>query len=880
MRTQSGPTVKLAEYRPPEYLIDHVTLEFVLSPAAWHEQLGPDDVLVVARSRIRRNEGTAPGTPLKLDGDELALADISLREEGGEWVEPDHEADANALQVHAPPEGPFELAVTTILRPKDNTQLSGLYRSQGVFCTQCEAEGFRRITYFLDRPDVLATYRVAIRADADALPVALSNGNLVDDGTAEDGCRVVVWDDPHPKPSYLFALVAGKLEALEDRFTTMSGREVDLAIYVEPGKAPLATYAMDALKRSMRWDEERFGREYDLDVFNIVAVSDFNMGAMENKGLNVFNDKYVLADPASATDADYASIEAIIAHEYFHNWTGNRITCRDWFQLCLKEGLTVYRDQEFSSDMRSRAVERISQVYRLKATQFPEDAGPLAHPVRPAAYEEINNFYTATVYQKGAELVRMLETIVGRDTFRAALNLYFDRHDGEAATVEQFLACFEEAGDTDLSQFMRWYEQAGTPVVSATHRDGRLTLSQSYVPLPATQENRPVPIPVAWGGVGTDREGVFVLTEDEQTFETGLPDEARLSLLRDFSAPVRLEYEESEADFAARAAEDSNLFNRWDAMQRLSQRVLLNAWHDGSASARSDAWTEAVAATVRDDALEPSFRGHCLLVPSENEIALAIGEDVDPDRVRDLRRTLRDQLAERLGDDALAIMDRLAVDHAYDPNFEDAGRRTLRNGLLHLMCSAGDEGMLASAERQFETADNMTDRLGALTALASQEDERAERALAAFHEAHANNPLVIDKWLGLQAVLPGENALARVETLMRHSSFTMENPNRVRSLDRRLRGWKPHGLPPSRRTGLRLARGPHRRARRAQPAGRRAARHGASHPRDLRAQATRARRKGARPDRGSTRAVPRRGGDHRKNSWVEGLVFSVACTNF
>ena len=786
MRTQSGPTVKLSEYRPPLYLIDHVTLEFVLSPAEWHEQLSEGEVLVVARSRLRRNDGTAPGTPLVLDGDDLALADLSLREIGeggdGEWIEPAHEWTDKRLAILAPPAGPFEIAVTTILQPDENTQLSGLYRSQGVFCTQCEAEGFRRITYFLDRPDVLATYRVAIRANAAALPVALSNGNLVDDGTADDGCRVVIWEDPHPKPSYLFALVAGRLDALEDSFTTASGREIDLAIFVEPGKTPLARYAMDALKRSMRWDEERFGREYDLDVFNIVAVSDFNMGAMENKGLNVFNDKYVLADPASATDADYASIEAIIAHEYFHNWTGNRITCRDWFQLCLKEGLTVYRDQEFSADMRSRTVERISQVHRLKATQFPEDAGPLAHPVRPAAYEEINNFYTATVYQKGAELVRMLETILGTEAFRRALDLYFERHDGEAATVEQFLDCFEEAAETDLSQFTRWYEQAGTPLVRATHEGGRLTLTQSYMPLPTTQENAPVPIPVRWGAVGTAEEGVFVLTREEETFETGLPEGARLSLLRDFSAPVNLEYAESEEDFAHRAREDANLFNRWDAMQRLSRLVLLDAWHEGRSEARSPAWADAVAATVTDATLEPSFRGHCLVLPSENELALAIGEDVDPDRVRSLRQSLKGSLATQLRDDALSIMDALAVTHEYSPDFEDAGRRTLRNGLLHLMCSHGDVAMLENAATQFATADNMTDRLGALTALATQEDERAAEVLERFYEDHADNPLVIDKWLALQAVLPGEAALARVEGLTRHAAFTIENPNRVRSL--------------------------------------------------------------------------------------------------
>ena len=763
MRTRTGTPVRLEKYEPTPYTTTEVSLRF---------ELDPTETIVTARSRFERRDGTAAGASLELDGDGLSLVSAKL---DGERIEPEHGPDA--LRIARPPAGPFELEVVTRIDPSANTQLSGLYVSNGVFCTQCEAEGFRRITYFLDRPDVLATYDVEIVADRDARPIQLSNGNRV---TQQDGR--VVWHDPHPKPSYLFALVAGDLDTLTDEFTTAGGRRVALAIHVEKGKRDLATYAMGALKRSMRWDEERFGREYDLDEFNIVAVSDFNMGAMENKGLNIFNDKYVLADPELSTDTDYANIEAIVAHEYFHNWTGNRITCRDWFQLCLKEGLTVYRDQEFSSDTRSRTVERIAQVQRLKATQFPEDAGPLAHPVRPSIYEEINNFYTATVYQKGAELVRMIETILGRDGFRTGLDLYFDRHDGDAATVEEFLACFRDASGLDDRSFMTWYEQAGTPLVRAEVIDGHVHLTQSYAPHLARQGNGPVPIPIRWGTLDDEEDRVFVLEQPSDRFP--LPDaDARPSLLRGFSAPVDLTFPEGDERLADRALEDPDDFNRWDAIQRLAERVIVSIYEDRQAKAL-DALAKAMARASREETLEPAFRARCLALPTEMDVALRVGENVDPDRIMAARRTVFDRIAEALGDDAVAYARSLGPDGAYCPDIEEAGLRALRNGILMIRSDAGYDDAFEAALIQFETSRNMTDRLAALSMLTNRLPDRdeGEAALETFRERYAGEPIVMDKWLSLQAALPGDATLARVDALSRQSTFSIENPNRVRSL--------------------------------------------------------------------------------------------------
>ncbi|MGE5370341.1 MAG: aminopeptidase N, partial [Chloroflexota bacterium] len=567
MRHPANVPVRLADYRPADFLITTVSLDFSLDRTA---------TTVVAKLTLRRNPKGAPGAPLALDGDELTLVGVSL--DGRALGPQDYEATPDRLTLAAVPDGPFTLEIETRVDPTANTQLSGLYRSGSAYCTQCEAEGFRRITYFLDRPDVLSVFTTRIEAEESEAPVLLANGNPVEAGKIPGTSRhYAIWHDPFPKPSYLFALVGGDLGVLRDSFKTMSGRDIALAIYVEHGKQPRAEYAMDALKRSMRWDEEKFGREYDLDVFNIVAVSDFNMGAMENKGLNIFNDKYVLASPETATDADYAGIEAVVAHEYFHNWTGNRITCRDWFQLCLKEGLTVFRDQEFSADMRSRAVERISDVRGLRLVQFPEDAGPLAHPVRPNLYHEINNFYTSTVYEKGAELVRMLRTLIGAENFRRGMDIYFERFDGTAATVEDFLSCFAEASGRDLSHFALWYSQSGTPILSsegaydADAKTFALTLRQETLPTPGQPDKKPVVIPVALALFGENGEkldlvsrdargdeltrGLFELSDAERriTFEN-VPSRPIVSLLRGFSAPVRLEPAPTSADLERQLA--------------------------------------------------------------------------------------------------------------------------------------------------------------------------------------------------------------------------------------------------------------------------------------------------------------------------------------
>src|SRR5262245_46934434 len=584
MRTEEPHLIRLSEYRPPDWLVDNVHMEV---------KLHPTQTPVRTTLKLKPNPAAGAPAPLQLDGDGLTL--VSLKIDGEKLSADRYVATPENLTIAQPPAGPFTLEIETLVDPSANTQLSGLYRSSGNYCTQCEAEGFRRITYYPDRPDVMAVFTVRVEADKAEAPVLLANGNPKESGELPNGRHFAVWHDPWPKPAYLYALVGGKLGYIEDRFVTMSGREVALRIYVEPGKEARAGYAMDSLKRSMRWDELVFGREYDLDVFMVVAVSDFNMGAMENKGLNVFNDKYVLASPSTATDNDFVSIEAIIAHEYFHNWTGNRITCRDWFQLCLKEGLTVYRDQEFTSDMRSRVVTRIGDVRGLRSHQFVEDAGPLAHPVRPEQYREINNFYTSTVYEKGAEVVRMISTLIGPQLFRKGMDLYFARHDGEAATVEQFVTCFAEASGRDLTQFMRWYSQAGTPEVAAKgHYDAgaktyRLDLTQTLRPTPGQPSKAPMVIPLAIGLIGragdlplntADRHaiehGVLVLDKPAHSITfTGIGEAPVPSLNRGFSAPIRLLAELSTDDLRRMAAQDSDPFNRWQAVQTLATALLV-----------------------------------------------------------------------------------------------------------------------------------------------------------------------------------------------------------------------------------------------------------------------------------------------------------------
>ncbi|MEO1160868.1 MAG: aminopeptidase N, partial [Pseudomonadota bacterium] len=587
MRTETPPTIHLKDYKPSDYLIDHVSLDVALQPTATG---------VVSTLKMRPNPASKTvNAPVRLDGEALELKSIAIN---GETIGDNrYTLSENQLVIDDVPEGKFELTIETQCNPDANTALSGLYRSNGVYCTQCEAEGFRRITYFLDRPDVLATYQVRVEADRESVPVLLANGNPVETGDLDDGRHFAVWHDPWPKPAYLFALVAGDLACVTDHFTTMSERKVELRIYVEQGKQDRCDWAMESLKASMAWDETAFGREYDLDIFMIVAVSDFNMGAMENKGLNVFNDKYILARADTATDQDYVNIEAIIAHEYFHNWTGNRITCRDWFQLCLKEGLTVFRDQEFTSDMRSRAVKRIQDVRTLRSHQFPEDAGPLAHPVRPQSYIEINNFYTATVYEKGAEVVRMFKTLLGAEKFANALNIYFDRHDGDAATVEDFVTCMEEASGRDLAQFFNWYNHAGTPSVN-TRLDwdqaagtATLTVSQSLSATPGQSDKPDMHIPLATGLIGPDGCDMELVLSDGQRIDsgilelrsarqswtfTGITDRPVLSINRGFSAPVNLTTGQRDEDLLFLMANDHDAFNRWEAGQTLSRSIIMS----------------------------------------------------------------------------------------------------------------------------------------------------------------------------------------------------------------------------------------------------------------------------------------------------------------
>lgn len=793
MRDESGAVIRLEDYRPTDYLIDRAELDIRLDRHATR---------ILAKLHLRANPAGRPAVPLVLDGDELRLVSLAIDDVPASPQA--FEASPERLVVHAPPAQPFTLTIETETDPTANTKLMGLYRSGSAYCTQCEAEGFRRITYFLDRPDVLCVFTTRIEADRQEAPVLLGNGNPVAAGEAGGGRHFAIWHDPFPKPCYLFAIVGGRLDKVADRFTTMSGRAVDVAVYVEPGKAADATYALDALKRSMAWDERVFGREYDLDVFNVVAVSDFNMGAMENKGLNIFNDKYVLASAETATDADYANIEAIIAHEYFHNWTGNRITCRDWFQLCLKEGLTVFRDQEFSADERSRAVKRIADVRVLRAQQFAEDSGPLAHPVRPRQYREINNFYTATVYEKGAEVIRMLRTLIGDDAFRRGMDLYFDRYDGTAATIEEFVACFAEASGRDLGHFAQWYEQAGTPTVNARgHYDAeaktyRLALTQVTPPTPGQPEKAPQVIPIRLGLVGGSgaeialspaataghMPGVFVLDGPSATLTfTNVPEKPVPSLLRGFSAPVRLEIDLDEDELLVLFRYDSDAFNQWQSAQTVATRAILRAVGAGTPPAPDRRMADALRHFLSMRAgSDPAFAAQVLALPTEADIAREIGHDVDPDAVHRARQLVKVELGAALAAELAELYSQLSSREPYVPDAAGAGRRALRNACLDLFAAGRPAEGEELAMRQFRDADNMTDRFAALGVLSHLPGAARETALAEFSERFRNNALVLDKWFSLQAMIPEPETLERLRGLMRHPAFSMGNPNRVRSL--------------------------------------------------------------------------------------------------
>lgn len=790
MSTHNNPVFRLEDYRPTDYAISHTELKFSLHPT---------NTVVSSKLFFKQRENTPNGTPLVLVGDELKLLSVSIN--GKKLNDADFAATPDLLTIHTPPTGAFTVEIETEINPQKNRQLMGLYLSNGVYCTQNEAEGFRRITYFYDRPDVLSIFKTRIEADKATAPILLSNGNLIESGDLDGGRHYAVWEDPHPKPCYLFALVGGQLDHLDDSFTTMSGRNVKLGIYVEKGKKQRAAYAMDSLKRAMRWDEERFGREYDLDIFNIVAVSDFNMGAMENKGLNVFNDKYVLADPDTATDVDYAGIERVIAHEYFHNWTGDRITCRDWFQLCLKEGLTVYRDQEFSSDQRSRPVHRISDVRLLKAAQFPEDAGPLAHPVRPRQYSEINNFYTTTVYEKGAEVVRMIHTLLGEEMFRKGMDHYFELHDGEACTIEDFVNCFADVSGRDFSQFMLWYEQAGTPTVTinSDYKDGVLTLelTQTVPDTPGQTNKKPMVIPLSFGLLGKDgkdmsyqpdnhvENGVIVLSEATQTVRlSNLAEKPVLSLLRGFSAPINVKMTETDDDLAFMARFDSDQVNRWQSLNKLVTEALIKAVKNTAIDKPEmpENLVELFGILLDDENLEPAFRALCLQLPSEAEIARLIGENIDPDRIYNIRQAFIASLAKNLVTKFAAIYEKMGHLGRYSPDAAQAGKRSLKNIVLDYLSVA--ENAPARAAEAYRHADNMSDRMAGLTILVHRFNgsKEALEALSDFEKRYQNDPLVMDKWFTVQATVAGTKTLDHVKELMKHPLFSLDNPNRTRAL--------------------------------------------------------------------------------------------------
>ncbi|HET7410571.1 MAG TPA: aminopeptidase N [Paracoccaceae bacterium] len=772
---------RLSDYRPPDWLVERVSLTFDLAPSATR---------VRTKIAFRRNGDASGGGPadLVLHGRKLTLVSAAV---DGRDVTGEVETTREELRLAGPLPDRFEWECEAEIDPQANTELEGLYLSKGMYCTQCEAEGFRKITYYPDRPDVMAVYEVRIEADKASCPVLLSNGNPVAAGELPGGRHFAEWHDPFPKPSYLFALVAGDLVAHENTFRTMSGRDVRLQVWVRPGDEDRCAYAMDSLKRSMKWDEEAYGREYDLDLFMIVAVDDFNMGAMENKGLNVFNSKYVRASPETATDRDYEMIESIVAHEYFHNWTGNRITCRDWFQLCLKEGLTVFRDQQFSEHERSAAVTRIGDVQALRARQFREDAGPLAHPVRPEEYVEINNFYTATVYEKGAEVIRMLRTIVGPEHYRKALDLYFERHDGQACTIEDWLTVFEDATGRDLSQFKRWYTQAGTPRVSVSEDwdegSGRytLTLAQRTPPTPGQKEKAPLVIPVAYGLLGQDgREmeaGVLELTEAERSWTFDLPERPVPSLLRGFSAPVILERKTTDAERAFLLAHDTDPFARWEAGRAYGIDIALAVMRGEQVPT---AWTQGLGNLLADGTLDPAFKALALDAPGEEELAAEIagrGEPVDPEAVHRAVDTMRRALGTALAGPLAGAHEAMATPGPYSPDAASAGRRALRNRAMALLAQASNEGR-ALADRQFADADNMSESLPALTALVHYGAPTAGARLAEFQDRWQADPLVLDKWLALQASSPQPDTLARVRALAEDPDFEWKNPNKIRSL--------------------------------------------------------------------------------------------------
>ncbi|MDD4928114.1 MAG: aminopeptidase N [Gallionella sp.] len=791
MNQATPQTIRLADYTPPPFLIDTVNLDISFER---------DYAEVSARLTVRRNlAANTPDAPLVLDGIELSLQSIAI--DGIKIPATAYSLTDSHLTLTELPDA-FCLATVTRIYPDKNTCLSGLYRSADGYFTQCEAQGFRRITWFLDRPDVMSRYCVTLHADKEWLPCLLSNGNPVAGGEEAGGRHWATWQDPHPKPCYLFAMVAARLDVLHGNYCTMSGRDVQLSVFVEPGRQDQCEHAMSALKKAMYWDEETYGLECDLDHYMIVAVGDFNMGAMENKGLNIFNTKYVLARSDVATDADFENIDRVVAHEYFHNWTGNRVTCRDWFQLSLKEGLTVFRDQEFGADVHNRAVARIREVRGLRAAQFPEDSGPMAHPVRPASYIEINNFYTATIYEKGAEVVRMIHTLIGKEAFRRGMDLYFARHDGQAVTCDEFVAAMKDASGADFSRFMRWYEQAGTPhvqavgVFDADRQRYTLTLTQSCTETPGQRAKQPYHIPVVIGLVGADGQDlpqrlageesvstqrVLSLFDASQTFIfEGVTEAPVPSLLRNFSAPVVLDFAYTDAELAHLMAHDADPFNRWEAGQRLASRLILAACADERYEWPTH-FTDAAVRVLTDEEVDPAFAAEVLSLPGEATLAEQL-ERVDPDALHAARNSLRRQIASRLGAELQACYERLTPTHAYRPDSLSAGRRALRNVCLGYLCEADSAESRALALQQFNCADNMTDQFAALGVLASCAGDERSAALDAFYQRWQGEPLVVDKWLQVQATSRLPDTRAVVEALTLHPAFDLRNPNKVYAL--------------------------------------------------------------------------------------------------
>nr|WP_298932093.1 aminopeptidase N [uncultured Erythrobacter sp.] len=777
------PVILRKDYAPFPWQVPQTKLAF---------DLGAETTKVTTTLSVERNPDADASSQLRLNGDSLKADAVSI---DGETVT-DWSMDGPDLVVTLPGES-HEVTIETTLDPSANTTLMGLYASNGMLCTQCEAEGFRRIAFFPDRPDVLSTYTVRMTGSKERFPILLCNGNNSASGDGENGTHWAEWHDPWPKPSYLFALVAGDLVANSGTFTTMNGREVELNVWVRSEDLPRTDHAVESLKKSMKWDEETFGREYDLDLYNIVAVSDFNMGAMENKGLNVFNTKYVLADTDTATDADFDAVEGVIAHEYFHNWSGNRITCRDWFQLSLKEGFTVLRDQLFSQDMQGEAVKRIEDVRILRAAQFPEDAGPLAHPIRPDSYREISNFYTATVYNKGAEVIRMMRTMAGPDKFRAGTDLYFDRHDGEAATCEDFITAIEDGAGLELAQFRRWYRQAGTPRVEVSQElagEGLAVTLKQTVPATPGQDVKgamPIPLRVAvhcreTGAIGAEQ--LIVLTGDEETFTLPLSGPVPvLSINRGFTAPVVIERVSERDDLVFLAASDDDPFARYEAMQELAVKHLVAAasgdLDEAGRAAGKTAISDAMRAIVTDGDLDDSMRGELMTLPSETYLfeAMASGSrKADPGAIHNEREQLKTAIGVTLKRELESLYARV-VDVAFgDPN--GRGARKVKSIIAGIFAASDPERAAIMAARQFDQADNMTDRQGALMTLCSLETPAREERLAAFYERYKSNALVVDKWFTLQALSLHDDVQEHVKALAEHPDFTMSNPNRVRSL--------------------------------------------------------------------------------------------------